>query len=92
MKTVEVLLKTAGVPDQSNRLYPLEELVKLCDSINLARNSLAGELGAKLPKFLTSARMDGDKLMVTYAINEVRSLFTISRSAVIQISEHIIGN
>lgn len=90
MKTVEVLLKTAGVPDQLNRLYPLEELVKLCDSINLARNSLAGELGVKLPEFLTSARMDGDKLMVTYAINEVRNLPIISCSAVVQSSEHTI--
>lgn len=75
MKCIEVLLKQANIPDRWNRMYPLEELVKLCDSINAEPRF--GEFGAsnetqisleRVSHSVISARMDGDKLFATIKI------------------------
>lgn len=77
MNTIEVLLKQANVPDRWKRIYPLEELVKLCASINDTETLRFGEFGAsekmdvdilRISHSLVSARMVDDKLMVTLKI------------------------
>lgn len=77
MNTIEVLLKQANVVDRWNRIYPLEELIKLCSIINDTDAPRFGEFGAsekmdvdisRISHSLVSARMDDDKLMVTLKI------------------------
>lgn len=77
MNTIEVFLKQADVTDRWNRAYPLEELVKLCNSINNSELPPFGEFSASQDSLISlervshsiiAARMDHDKLMVTLKI------------------------
>lgn len=74
MNTIEVLLKQANVVDSAGRIFPLEELTKVCNNINESELPPFGEFGIGKDSLITvdnishtvvSARMDGDKLMVT---------------------------
>lgn len=74
MNTIEVLLKQANTPDSVGRIFPLEELTKVCNNINESELPPFGEFGIGKDSLITvenvshtvvSARMDGDRLMAT---------------------------
>jgi hypothetical protein len=75
--TYNVILKEAGVKDRFGRMYPLDELQKLCDHIN--ENTPFGKIGAddagaagieleKVSHSITNAIIKDNKLMVTLKV------------------------
>lgn len=76
-RTYNVLLKQAGVKDKFGRIYPLNELHKLCDHIN--QNVVFGKIGTDesdvsginvetVSHSITNAFIRDNKLMVTLKV------------------------
>ena len=76
-RTYNLILKEAGVRDRFGRIYPLNELQKLCDHIN--QNTAFGKIGTdesdvsgidveKISHSITNAIIQDNKLMVTLKV------------------------